>query len=113
MKEKEVKTITGIFLIPVLDYHANKDANAAITAIVYQLGALNCENDTDCAMIRHNGVLNKNAKGVLTDIAKQHGHRILYVEAEDDTSFVDDDTVHIPTNCEMREHLKQNQVNHP
>ena len=106
--EKEVKMITGIFLIPLLDYHANKNANDAVKAIVYQLGALNCENDSDCAVIKYNGTLNKNAKNVLTDIAKQYGHRILYFEAEDETPFIDDDTFHIPTDDEMKEHLTRN-----
>lgn len=106
--EKEVKMITGIFLVPVLDYHAHKNANDAVKAIVYQLGALNCEDDSNCAVIRYNDILSKDAKAVLTDIAKQHGHRILYLEAEDETPFADDDTFHIPTNDEMKEHLKWN-----
>lgn len=100
--------LTGIFLVPVLDYHANKNANDAVKAIVYQLGALNCESDNICAVIRYNGILSKDAKEVLTNVAKQYGHRILYCEAEKDTSFVDDDTFHIPTNDEMKEHLKWN-----
>jgi hypothetical protein len=106
--EKEVKMITGIFLVPVLDYHANKNANDTVKAIMYQLGALNCEDDDTCAVIRYNGILNKDAKEVLTDVAKQYGHRILYFEAEEDTSFADDDTFHIPTDDEMKEHLKWN-----
>lgn len=106
--EKEVKIITGIFLIPTLHVSTSRDANVAVNAIVYQLGALNCENDNDCAVIRYNGILSKDAKEVLTDIAKQHGHRILYLEAEDETPFVNDDTFHIPTNGEMKEHLKWN-----
>lgn len=103
--EKEIKMITGMFLIPVLDYHANKNTNDVVKAIVHQLGALNCEDDNDCAMIRCNGILSKNAKEVLADIAEQHGHRILYLEAEDETPFVDDDTFHIPTDNEMKNHL--------
>lgn len=106
MEKKQM--LTGVFLIPVLDYHANKNANDAITAIIYQLGALNCENHSDYAMVKYNGMLSKDAKEVLTDIAKQHGHRILYFEAEDETSFIDDDTFHIPTDDEMKEHLNWN-----
>ena len=100
--------LTGIFLIPVLNYHANKNANDAVKAITYQLGALNCESDDTCAAIRYNSILSKDAKKVLTDVAKQHGHSILYFEAEENTSFIDDDTFHIPTNDEMKEHLKWN-----
>lgn len=106
MEKKQM--LTGIFLIPTLHISTSRDANAAIKAIVYQLGALNCEDDDTCAVIRYNGILSKDAKEVLTDIAKQHGHRILYFEAEKDTSFADDDTFHIPTDDEMKEHLKWN-----
>ena len=106
MEKKQM--LTGIFLIPTLHVSASRDANAAITAIVYQLGALNCENDNDCAMLRYNGRLSNDAKSVLEDVAKTHGHLILYIEAEEDTPFVDDNTFHIPTNDEMKEHLKWN-----
>ena len=106
--EKEVKMLTGIFLIPTLHISASRDANAATTAIVYQLGALNCENNNDCAMLKYNGILSNDAKSVLEDVAKTHGHRILYLEAEDESPFIDDNTFHIPTNEEMKEHLNWN-----
>lgn len=106
MEKKQM--LTGIFLIPTLHISTSRDANAAAKAIVYQLGALNCEDDNDHAVIRYNGILNKDAKEVLTDMAKQHGHRILYLEAENETPFADDDTFHIPTDDEMKEHLKWN-----
>mgnify|MGYP003290185169 CR=1 FL=1 len=106
--------VTGIFLIPALNCNTNKNANDAINEIMYQLGALNCEDDDDYAAIRYDGVLNKNAKKILTDIANHHGHHIIYLEAEEDTSFADDDTFHIPTDDEMKEHLKlEEKVNHP
>lgn len=106
--------LTCIILIPVLDYHASKNANDAVKAIVYQLGALNCKNDDICAAIRYNGILNKNTKEILTNVAEQHGHRILYAEAEKDAAFVDNDTFHIPTNDEMKTHLNWDEkVNHP
>lgn len=106
MEKKQM--LTGIFLIPTLHISTSRDVNAAVKAIVYQLGALNCEDDDTCAVIRYDGILNKDAKAVLTDVAKQYGHRILYFEAEKDTPFADDDTFHIPTDDEMKEHLKWN-----
>lgn len=107
-KEKEVKMLTGIFLIPTLHISTSRDANAAVKAIVYQLGALNCDYDNDCAMLRYNGILNNDAKSKLEHEAATHGHRILFLEAEDESSFIDDNTFHIPTNEEMKEHLKWN-----
>lgn len=106
MEKKQM--LTGIFLIPALDYHAHKNANDAIKAIIYQLGALNCDDDYNYAAIKYNGILKKDAKTILNDIAKNHGHHILYIEAEDNTPFADDDTLHIPTDEEMKEHLKWN-----
>lgn len=112
MEKKQM--ITGIFLIPTLHISASKDANAAVKAIVYQLGALNCDDDNDCAMLKYNGILSNAAKSILEDVAKAHGHRILYLETEDETPFVDDNTFHIPTDEEMKEHLKlEEKVNHP
>lgn len=102
---KGVKMITGIFLIPELNHNTNKDANMVVDAIIYQLGALNCENDNGCAIIKYTGILNEDTKTVFTNIAKQYGHSVLYLEAEDETPFANDDTFHIPTNAEMKEHL--------
>ena len=101
----EKQMLTGIILVPTLLYHANKDANNVTNAIVHQLGALNCEKDNDAAVIMYKGILNQDAKKILTDVAKQYGHQILYLEAEDETPFINDNTFHIPTNDEMKKHL--------
>ena len=104
--EKEIKMITGIFLIPTLHMSTSRDANNALNAIMYQLGALNCEDGDDCAMLKYNGILNNDAKSALENVAKTHDYYILYLEAEDKSSFIDDNTFHIPTDEEIREHLK-------
>lgn len=106
--EKEVKIITSIFFIPELNYFDNPNANNAVNAIMYQLGSLNCESNDDYAIIKYNGILSKDAKQKLIDIVKQYGHSIVYIEAENETPFVDCDTIHIPTNDEMKEHLNRN-----
>ena len=106
MEKKQM--LTGIFLIPVLSYHANKDANKAVNAIIYQLGALNCEPDNSAAVIKYTGLLSKETKEILDIEAKSYGHHIAYIEAEYETPFADCDTLHIPTNDEMKEHLKWN-----
>ena len=106
MEKKQM--ITGIFLIPTLHLSTTRDANKAVDAIVYQLGSLNCEQDNRAAVIRYTGLLSKETKEILDKEAKNYGHDIAYVEAEHETPFVDCDTFHIPTDEEMKEHLKWN-----
>ena len=102
---KEQTMLTGIFLIPTLHVSAARNANDAIHAIIFQLGALNCEADNNAAVIKYNGLLSKEIKEILNKEIKCHGHVALFIEAEKETSFANDDTFHIPTNEEMVEHL--------
>lgn len=102
---KKQKMPTGIFLIPTLHISPSRDANEAIDAIIFQLGALNCEKDDDAAVIKYNGLLSAETKEILNKEIKCHGHLIMYLEAEYETPFANDDTFHIPTNEEMVEHL--------
>ena len=112
MEKKQM--LTGIFLIPELRFHANKDAMNATNAIVHQLGALNCEPDDETAMIRYNGILNRETKEILSAESKKYGFYTAYVEAEYESPFVDCDTFRIPTNDEMKTHLNWDEkVNHP
>ena len=104
MEKKQM--LTGIFLIPTLHMSISRDTNAAIKAIVYQLGALNCEPDNHAAVIKYTGLLSKETKEVLDIEAKNYGHNIAYIEAEYETPFADCDTFHIPTNEEMIIHLE-------
>lgn len=112
MEKKQM--LTGIFLIPKLQFHENKDAVNVTNAIVHQLGALNCEPDDESAMIRYNGILNRETKEILNTESKKYAFSIMYVEAEQDTPFIDCDTFRIPTNDEMKTHLNLDEkVNHP
>lgn len=112
MEKKQM--LTGIFLIPTLHISTSRDANAAVKAIVHQLGALNCEPDNRAAVIKYTGLLSKETKEILDIEAKNYGHDVAYIEAEYETPFCDCDTFHIPTDDEMKEHLKlEEKVNHP
>jgi hypothetical protein len=104
MEKKQI--LTGLFLIPTLKSNPNLDAKLAINAIVYQLGALNCESDENYAIIRFNGTLREETKSVLDNVVKPQGYIIAYIEAEEDSEFIDDVTFHIPTDDEMRKHLQ-------
>ena len=107
MEKKQM--LTGIFLIPTLHISTTRDANKAVDAIIHQLGVLNCEPDNRAAIIKYTGLLSEETKEILDREAKNYGHDVAYVEAEYETPFVDCDTIHIPTDEEMKEHLKQTQ----
>lgn len=112
MEKKQM--LTGIFFIPTLHVHADRNVKSAMYAVVHQLGALNCEPDNTAAVIKYTGLLSKETKEILNKEAKNNGHRIAYIEVEYETPFADCDTFHIPTDDEMKEHLKlEEKVNHP
>ena len=68
MEKKQM--LTGIFLIPTLHVSTSRDANAAVKAIVHQLGALNCEPDNRAAVVKYTGLLSKKQKKYLTEKQK-------------------------------------------
>lgn len=109
MEKKQM--LTGIFLIPTLHAHADRNVKSAMHAVIHQLGALNCEPDDTAAVIKYTGLLSKETKEILDKEAKNNGYRIAYIEAEYETPFADCDTFHIPTDEEMIIHLeKENKV---
>lgn len=110
MEEKQM--LTGLYFIPT----SNDSCNVfnVIDKIACQLGYLNCETQDDAAVIKYNGLLSEENKKTLTSLAEEHNFIIAYIEAEYETPFADCDTIHIPTDDEMKEHLKlEKKVNHP
>lgn len=110
MEKKQM--ITGLYFIPTSDGACC--AFSVVDRIACQLGYLNCKTQDDAAVIKYNGLLSEENKKKLTGLAEEHSFIIAYIEAEDDTPFADCDTIHIPTDDEMKEHLKlEEKVNHP
>lgn len=110
MEKKQM--LTGLYIIPT----SNDSCNVfnVIDKIACQLGYLNCETQNDAAVIKYDGLLSKENKEKLTSLAEEYNFIIAYIEAEYETPFADCDTIHIPTNEEMKEHLGINlKVNHP
>ena len=110
MEKKQM--LTGLYFIPTLN--TSCDVFNVVDKIACQLGYLNCETRDDAAAIKYDGLLSKENKEKLTNLAKSHQFIIAYIEAEYETPFADCDTIHIPTDDEMKEHLGINpKVNHP
>ena len=104
MEKKQM--LTGLYIIPT----SNDSCNVfnIVDKIACQLGYLNCETQNDAAVIKYDGTLSQDNKTKLTNLANEHGFVIAYVEAEYETPFADCDTIHIPTDDEMKEHLNWN-----
>ena len=101
MEKKQM--LTGLYFIPT----SNDSCNVfnVVDKIACQLSYLNCETQDDAAVIKYNGLLSEVNKQKLTSLAEEHHFTIAYIEAEYGTPFADYDTIHIPTNEEMKEHL--------
>ena len=104
MEKKQMLTV--LFFVPT----SNASCNAfnIVDKVACQLGYLNCEKQDDAAIIKYDGLLSKENKEKLTELAKEYQFVIAYVEAEYETPFANCDTIHIPTDDEMKEHLNCN-----
>lgn len=104
MEEKQM--LTGLYIIPT----SNDSCNVfnVVDKIAYQLGYLNCETQDDASVIKYYGLLSNKNKEKLTSLAEEHHFIIAYIEAEYETPFANCDTIHIPTDDEMKEYLKWN-----
>ena len=75
----EKKIITGIYLIPTSSTPQNPFRIADL--IANQIGHLNCEIQTDVAVIKYEGILPNEHKEVLDKIADNNNYAIAYIEA--------------------------------
>lgn len=100
----ETNFITAILIVPT-SKNAPFTAHRMCEQIANYVGRLNCETDDDIAVIRYEGILSKENKDKLQEVAKNNAFVLLFLEAEDDTDWVKDETIHVPSKNEMREHL--------
>lgn len=98
------KIITGIYAIPTIN--GAPSAFSTIEKIAQQLGLLNCDLCNEAAAAAYTGTISTEHKQKLQSIAKDDGYTLLFVEAEEDTKWIDCETIHVPTTEEMKEHLK-------
>ena len=95
--------ITAIYTVPTINNAPN--AFSTIEKVANQLGLLHCDLWDDAAAVAYKGIISKENKQKLQNIAKNDSYVLIFVEAEENTKFIDWETIHIPTNDEMKEHL--------
>lgn len=95
--------ITGIYAIPTISNAPS--AFSTIEKVSHQLGLLNCDLCDEAAAVAYTGTISTEHKRKLQNIAENDGYMLLFVEAEENTKWIDCESVHIPTNDEMKEHL--------
>lgn len=103
----ETTFITAI-LVMATNKNSQLTAHKVCEQIANYVGRLNCEINDEVAMVRYEGVLSKENKDKLQEVAKNNAFMLLFIEAEDDTDWVKDETIHIPSKSEIREHSTRN-----
>lgn len=104
----ETNFITAILVIATTK-NAPFTSHKMCEQIANYVGRLNCETNDEVAMVRYEGILSKENKDKLQNIAKENNFALMFLEAEEDTDWIKDETVHIPSKSEMKEHLMQNE----
>lgn len=105
----ETNFITAILVIATAK-NSQFTAHRMCEQIANYVGRLNCETNDEVAMIRYEGILSKENKNKLQDVAKNNAFTLLFLEAEEDTDWVKDETIHVPSKSEMREHLFMKEI---
>lgn len=100
----ETNFITAILIVATAK-NSQFTAHRMCEQIANYVGRLNCEIDDEVAMIRYEGVLSKENKNKLQNVAKNNAFTLLFLEAEEDTDWIKDETIHVPSKSEMRELL--------
>ena len=103
----ETTFITAI-LVMATAKNSQLTAHRMCEQIANYVGKLNCEINDEVAMVRYNGILSSKNKDKLQEVAKNNAFTLLFLEAEEDTTWIKDETIHIPSNDEMKEKLAWN-----
>lgn len=97
------KFITAIYAIPTTSQSPN--AFKLIEKLVHHLGLFNCDLCNDAAAVAYEGIIPEENKQKLIDIAKKDDYTLIFIEAEENTKWIKYETVHVPNDEEMKEHL--------
>ena len=100
----ETNFITAILVIATAK-NSLFPAHKMCETISNYVGRLNCEINDEIATVCYNGILSKENKDKLQDVAKNGEFTLLFLEAEEDTKWIQNETIHVPSNNEMKEHL--------
>ena len=97
------KIITGIYAVPTISNAPS--AFATIEKIAHQLGLLHCDLCSEAAAVAYTGIISTEHKQKLQKIAENDDYVLIFVEAEEDTKWINCETIHVPTTEEMKEYL--------
>lgn len=100
------KFITAIYAVPTTNQSPN--AFKIIEKIVYHLGLFNCNLCDEAAAVAYEGIISEENKQKLISIAKKDNYTLVFIEAEENTKWIQYETVHVPNDEEMKEHLAWN-----
>lgn len=98
------KIITGIYAVPTISDAPS--AFSTIEKVAHQLGLFHCDLCDEAASVAYMGIISTEHKQKLQKIAENDGYVLIFVEAEEDTKWINCETVHVPTTEEMKEHLE-------
>lgn len=100
------------FITAILVIATNKPSQLTAYRMCEQIanyvGKLNSEINDEVTIVRYDGLLSKENKDKLQDVAKESAFTLLFLEAEKDTEWIKDETIHVPSKSEIREHLNWN-----
>jgi hypothetical protein len=100
----ETNFITAILIIATTK-NSPFPAHKMCETISNYVGKLNCEINDEMAIVRYNGILSDENKNKLQEVAKNNVFTLLFLEAEEDTKWIKNETIHVPSDNEMKEHL--------
>lgn len=92
MEKKQI--LTGLYFIPTKNDATN--VFNTVNKIAQQLGYLNCEADDNAAAIKYEGIIQEEHKEKLIKIANENHFTIMFIEAEYETPYADNNTIRIP-----------------
>lgn len=95
--------ITAIYAIPTVSDAPS--AFSTIEKIAHHLGLLHCDFCNEAPAIAYMGIISATHKQKLQIAAENDNYKLIFIEAEEDTKWIKDETIHIPSNKEMKEHL--------
>ena len=100
----ETNFITAI-LVMATPKNSQLTAHKMCETISNYVGRLHSEINDEVSMVRYNGILSDEHKNKLQEVAKNNMFTLLFLEAEEDAKWIKNETIHVPSDNEMKEHL--------
>ena len=105
----ETNFITAIFVIATAK-NSQFTAHKMCEQIANYVGRLNCEINNETAIVRYNSNISSDNKKKLREEAEKNAFALVFLEIEENSDWIKDDTIHIPSKSEMKEHLFMEEI---